>query len=839
MTMRRAELSVLILILFASVWCFSPVSAFAGDETLTSGDGVEVTLDELVIKPEFDHDQDELFRRHAEKEFGIREETNGNEAADGCKSGMARAALRRDRLNAQEKIVYDLLKTKIDKIASGDDDYAVIDISLENMGVQQSYTAEELGLESIFDKDDPSVVTETARQAVNSKFQVGLMNILSAVLGDMPYELYWYDKTTGIAFEPPKIIGVNNGKGGALVFDTAGKVTFKMYVSADYSKGGYVQTFYTDKAKTAAASVSAEKARGIVEKYKDLPDYDKLSKYKDEVITLTDYDYQAVEDYGTYGIYGDPWQMIHVFDNDPETKVVCEGYSKAFQYLCDQSDFEDDSILCNCTTGDMLAENGAGGPHMWNTVAIGGRNYIVDLTNNDNVTDDPEHKAPTDHDELFMAGAEGSYESGIYMISWDDDDPDKGPYFIQYMYDEDTIRFFDEEELTISDKSYLDYIGDLDKEKITVSISLFGDSYHRGTSEVHTLRAGNLTEWIGERSYQIYQDANVLDVLSSLLKEHGFRATVDYSGYVSAVSDGDSRVLNEKDNGQFSGWMYTLNGKHVRNSVKEQTLKEGDVIVFHYTDDYRLEDDDLDVSAAEQVIDLINALPSEITLDDEDAVSAVRAALENLEDSDLILAGLITDSMRDRLSAAESRISELKEEADKEAEKQAAADLIKAKSDAVLRVKALAAKYAGKVLSGDIEELTAIFLETARKADAALTIDEVNEIMRSAEAGIKKLAQKKTDRDKKIAAAKKLKVRKVTVKAGKRKVTVKWTKAKGASGYQLQYRLKTKKKWTTLKKTVKRKRVVKKLTKGKKYQFRVRPYTKIAGKQYYGKWTKA
>ena len=54
--------------------------------------------------------------------------------------------------------------------------------------------------------------------------------------------------------------------------------------------------------------------------------------------------------------------------------------------------------------------------------------------------------------------------------------------------------------------------------------------------------------------------------------------------YVSSVNG-----LSEFDNGKNSGWMYTLNGKYPLLGVSEQKLKDGDRIVFHYTDDYTLE----------------------------------------------------------------------------------------------------------------------------------------------------------------------------------------------------------------------------------------------------------
>ena len=72
-----------------------------------------------------------------------------------------------------------------------------------------------------------------------------------------------------------------------------------------------------------------------------------------------------------------------MFDGDPETNVVCEGYAKAFQYLCDLSTFSDPNINSYIVTGVMAGGTGAG-PHMWNMVTLeDGNHYLVDVTNCD------------------------------------------------------------------------------------------------------------------------------------------------------------------------------------------------------------------------------------------------------------------------------------------------------------------------------------------------------------------------------------------------------------------------------------------------------------------------
>lgn len=80
---------------------------------------------------------------------------------------------------------------------------------------------------------------------------------------------------------------------------------------------------------------------------------------------------------------------------------------------------------------------------------------------------------------------------------------------------------------------------------------------------------------------------------------------------------------------------------------------------------------------------------------------------------------------------------------------------------------------------------------------------------------------------------------KPTAKRGKGKITVKWKKAKGSSGYQIRYsyskNLKNGKikavKAKTLKKVIKGK-------KGKKIYYQVRPYKIVGGKKYVGSWSK-
>lgn len=119
--------------------------------------------------------------------------------------------------------------------------------------------------------------------------------------------------------------------------------------------------------------------------------------------------------------------------------------------------------------------------------------------------------------------------------------------------------------------------------KIKVSFTLKGDSKHGESDDVHTLKNGGLETWIARTSYEIDAPATVLDVLTKALD--GKYDLVNAGGnYISEIGG-----LAEFDNGRLSGWMFTLNGVHGSLGVDEQTVSSGDVIVFHYTDDYTKE----------------------------------------------------------------------------------------------------------------------------------------------------------------------------------------------------------------------------------------------------------
>ncbi len=304
-----------------------------------------------------------------------------------------------DSLSGDRKLAYDALVPLIQEIASGARSSAVVSIG-HNLG--------KVNVDGTIITCIPDV--EVAFTGSSFVYE-DLAAVMDALLHDMPYELYWLDKVSGYSAVP--------------LVTASGKMylTFSLQVSADYSATGAKGTYDLDTGKTGAASASAANAARIAAELAGLDDYEKLNAFKNRICQLTDYNNAAS---GT--AYGDPWQLIHVFDGDESTTVVCEGYAKAFQYLCQLSNFQSD-ISCLTVTGDMYY-NGNGGGHMWNVVSIRGGNYLVDVTNCDTGFD------------LFLAGAQAE-DDGSYILDG-----------VTFTYDADTTSSFRSDLLALASDYY-------------------------------------------------------------------------------------------------------------------------------------------------------------------------------------------------------------------------------------------------------------------------------------------------------------------------------------------------------------------------------------------------
>lgn len=392
----------------------------SADDKPTGRTAVPANGDPISTQKDGEPDNDELFKAFAESKLYKKNTRRALYASSGS------------RLKGYNKIIYDSLKPRLKQIAEGKLTSTVLEVSLSELGLESTEcTASQLGLKSIIvNIDGQDYISDAAYLAMFDRLNISIEDLHNALLADLAFELYWYDKTVeaAISLTRPTIGGRHYSVSGWKAY-YAGPITVKFTVAEAYKAGPYV----TDTTKITRVNTAVSTANSIVNTVKNKPDYDKLVYYRTKICESVSYDYAAL---GGAVPYGDPWQLISVFDGDSSTNVVCEGYSKAFKYLCDLTSFNKD-ISCILATGDI-----PGGGHMWNIVNMeDGKNYLVDVTNCDQGT-------VGYPDQLFLVGCSaGSVTKGyVFNTRYSS---------TRYIYDPETLSSFDSKDLTISTRSYL------------------------------------------------------------------------------------------------------------------------------------------------------------------------------------------------------------------------------------------------------------------------------------------------------------------------------------------------------------------------------------------------
>lgn len=371
--------------------------------------------------------------------------------AEGSGNTASRPATYAVALNEVTNNIYRRLVPEIKKIAAGESASATIVIT--DMPI--TYTQGDLGHITIIEGD---ALSEAASARIGELFGADVNHdaLLSKLLANMPYELYWFDKTNGMAISygieaDENTVTIPYIVVGFCVADAYRDTT--KYLVDDEDKivkdeDGNPVPDYTaiDTTKTGAATAAAATAAQVVAENQGKGTYSKLVAYADYIKNAVSYNYAAADKNNNYH-YGDPWQLIYVFDENPDTNVVCEGYSKAFKYLCDLTwTGSDPEVACYLPTGTMDGGTGAG-DHMWNIVSIGGANYLADITNCDSGTTG----AP---DQLFLCGAEGSVDASYAAATTNGT--------VTYVYDKETLALYDKE-LVLSATKYSPLAFDLNQ----------------------------------------------------------------------------------------------------------------------------------------------------------------------------------------------------------------------------------------------------------------------------------------------------------------------------------------------------------------------------------------
>lgn len=400
---------------------------------------------------------------------------------------------------------------------------------------------DEIPLEDITINYETTGDSSTAEEELGNFLGSKIRKVMNMILADCPYELYWFGKTKGYQFSYCYSVSGNTY--------TIKNLELSFSVASDYAQKSGENTYnqyLIDTTQVERAKAAKAKADAIVAKHASLGDYDKLYAYLQEICDLTEYN-KAAAGTGSAATGIDPWQLVYVFDGDTTTNVVCEGYSKAFAYLCEKSTFAGD-INCCIVTGTLQGDgDSAGGGHMWNIVTMeDGKSYLVDVTN----CDTGSVGAP---DLLFLAGGlSGSAEEGYTFT--------RESQHVNFAYNDETKALYPNSVLELSTESY-----DKDKkvqDELTIREISDKKTYGDGSFELST-EGGSGT---GAITYSVPDNNGVLSVEGNTASVIGAGTVV-----ITAVKAGSDEYKPAK-----ATYELTVAKKSLKPSVSGTVTKKYD-----------------------------------------------------------------------------------------------------------------------------------------------------------------------------------------------------------------------------------------------------------------------
>ncbi|MDR1558267.1 MAG: S-layer homology domain-containing protein [Clostridiales bacterium] len=134
-------------------------------------------------------------------------------------------------------------------------------------------------------------------------------------------------------------------------------------------------------------------------------------------------------------------------------------------------------------------------------------------------------------------------------------------------------------------------------DSIRVTFRLIGSTFSNGDIDLSDgdYKGANYVTWIPTRSYNVNENATVYDLFVMALADAELGASSPDRNYIESIYAPyilGSYRLSELINGRYSGWLYTINGKHIGYGLKEYTLSNNAEVVWHYVNDYRYEVED-------------------------------------------------------------------------------------------------------------------------------------------------------------------------------------------------------------------------------------------------------
>lgn len=342
-----------------------------------------------------------------------------------------------DNLEGLYKAAYDYVISQLQLIATG-----------QRASTELIFTLSEEQYEQLL-KDFEDDTTEE-----HDVFWTRLFRIFNAAYYDCPNSLYWWDRRSGIGFNADQR-----------------QIIFKFGVEKRYcDESSYRESdkrYYainTDGEDMANALEAMENADLIAHEADGMGAYDALLYFHDRINDLVVYDNDAA----ALTVITDhvASNMINVFDMDPDTNVICEGYAKSYKYLVDEWMTVEENrermeaavgegVTCIVVTGLSTdpTTTPTHGAHMWDLLWTQDARYLIDTTNTDEEGTGYPYKlflkkpAAARRKEIngtsrtwrYWFDGLGSYGSGSMQYAYCDYDKGKYTYQILELYTNDQI----------------------------------------------------------------------------------------------------------------------------------------------------------------------------------------------------------------------------------------------------------------------------------------------------------------------------------------------------------------------------------------------------------------
>ena len=352
-------------------------------------------------------------------------------------------------LTGQNRTVYDTIKPGILEVAEGSRTSTEFGVPVAQLIGRTRATATELGVALAYGADGKltSDCVNNLWAAFYRLFQVDVSRVATALWYDCTYEMYWFNRyQSGLGSQLPPVALKYDSAAGDYVVSAADDAVymFRFSVLNEFASG----TYAVDPSRIETVKTAARNAKAIVSQYKNYSDYAKLYAYAAEICHLASYNTPASKPGWDMSEQG-PWKLIWVFDGDPDTTVVCEGYTQAFQYLCELSSFS--GGIC-CYTVDGVAKES----HAWNLVRMDdGKYYVVDVTWMDGawadgaIGDLATAISNESNAGLFLVGGSGSVGGG-YTVQYR-----TGSNTSYRTYSEKTLAAYPNSVLTVAGTKYV------------------------------------------------------------------------------------------------------------------------------------------------------------------------------------------------------------------------------------------------------------------------------------------------------------------------------------------------------------------------------------------------